>query len=43
MLAGLFELRITHLEDDKLWAEIAAVTEKLGADLKAMFVATALR
>ncbi len=43
VLAGLFELRITHLEDDALWAEIAAVAEKLGADMGALFFGAALR
>ena len=43
VLAGLFELRITHVDDDALWAEIAAVTEKLGGDVGAMFFGTALR
>ena len=43
VLAGLFELRITHLEDDALWAEIAAVAEKLGADMGALFFGVALR
>jgi hypothetical protein len=37
VLAGLFELRITHLEDDVLWAEITAVAEKLGGDAGARF------
>ena len=43
VLAGLFELRITHLEDDALWSEIAAVAEKLGGDVGAMFFGTSLR
>jgi hypothetical protein len=32
VLAGLVELRITHLENDALWDEIAALAEKLGGD-----------
>jgi 4-diphosphocytidyl-2C-methyl-D-erythritol kinase len=43
VLAGLFELWITHLEDDVLWAEIAAVAEKLGGDVGAMFFGAAVR
>ena len=43
VLAGLFELRITHLEDDVLWAEIAVVAEKLGGDVGAMFFGAAVR
>jgi hypothetical protein len=43
VLAGLFELRITHLEDDALWAEIAAIAEKLGGDVGAMVFGAALR
>jgi hypothetical protein len=43
VLAGLFELRITHLDNDALWAEIAAVAEKLGGDTRAMFFGAALR
>jgi hypothetical protein len=39
VLAGLFELRITHLEEDVLWAEIAVVAETLGGDVGAMFSA----
>ena len=41
ILSGLFELRITHLEDDALWVEIAAVAEKLAGDVGAMFFGTA--
>jgi hypothetical protein len=44
VLAGLFELWITHLEDDVvLWADIATVAEKLGGDLGAMFFGAAVR
>ena len=43
VLAGLFELRITYLEDDALWTEIAAVAEKLGGSTRAMFFGAALR
>ena len=43
VLGGLFELRITHLEDNALWAEIALVAEKLGGDVGAMFFGAALR
>ena len=43
ILSGLFELRITHLEDDALWAEIAAVAEKLGGDVGAMFFGAMVR
>jgi hypothetical protein len=38
MLAGLFELRITHLEDDDLCAAIDALALKLGGDPAAMFL-----
>jgi hypothetical protein len=37
ILAGLFELRITHLEDDDLCAAIDALAFKLGGDPAAMF------
>jgi hypothetical protein len=43
LLAGLFELRITHLEDDVLWAQIAVVAEKLGGDVGAMFFGAVVR
>jgi hypothetical protein len=43
VLAGLFELRITHLEDDVLWAEIAVVAQKLGGDAEATFFGAAVR
>jgi hypothetical protein len=43
VLAGLFELRITHVEDDVLWAEIAVVAEKLGGDVEATFFGAGLR
>ena len=33
ILAGLFELRITHLEDDDRCAAIDALAAKLGVDL----------
>jgi hypothetical protein len=43
VLAGPFELRITHLEDDVLWADIATVAEKLGGGVGAMFFGSAVR
>jgi hypothetical protein len=43
VLAGIFELRITHLEDDVLWGEIAVVAEKLGGDVGAMFFGAVVR
>ena len=37
VLSGLFELRITRLEDDDLCAVIDALAVKLGGDPSAMF------
>jgi hypothetical protein len=37
VLAGLFELRITHLEDTVRCGAIDALAEKLGGDPSAMF------
>ena len=37
ILAGLFELRITRLEDDALCAAIDALAARLGGDPGAMF------
>jgi hypothetical protein len=37
ILAGLFELTITHAEDDDKRAEIKALVRKLGGDPEAMF------
>jgi hypothetical protein len=37
VLAGLFELRITCLENDDACARIDFLVEKLGGDRKAMF------
>jgi hypothetical protein len=37
VLAGLFELRITHLEVEWLWEEITALAEKLGGYSSEMF------
>jgi len=39
VLAGLFELRITRLEDDDLCAAIDALAAKLGGAPDAMFFA----
>jgi len=36
-LAGLFELRITHLENESRCADIEGLVEKLGGDPEAMF------
>ena len=37
ILAGLFELTITYVEDDDLRWECKALVEKLGGDPDAMF------
>jgi hypothetical protein len=37
LLLGLFELRITHLENDARWDAITALAAKLGGDPAAMF------
>jgi hypothetical protein len=37
ILAGRFELRITHIEDDDLCAAIDALALKLGGDQAAVF------
>jgi hypothetical protein len=37
VLAGLFELRITHLENDEKVAAVKALAEKLGGNRNAMF------
>jgi hypothetical protein len=37
ILAGLFELTITHVEDDAKREEIKALARKLGGDPDAMF------
>jgi hypothetical protein len=37
VLSGLFELRITHLENDARCAAIDALAVKLGGDPSAMF------
>jgi hypothetical protein len=37
VLAGLFELRISHLEDDERCAEIDVLAAKLSGDPSAMF------
>jgi len=42
VLAGLFELRITHLENDVLWDAISALAGKLGGDSSAMFFGAGL-
>jgi len=39
VLSGLFELRITRLEDDDQWGAIDALAVKLGGDPGAMFFA----
>jgi hypothetical protein len=39
VLAGLFELRITHLEVESLWNEATALAERLGGDPSEMFFA----
>ena len=39
VLAGLFELRITYLEDDEKVARITELAVKLGGDPGAMFFA----
>jgi len=43
LLAGLFELRITHLENDSRCATIDALAAKLGGDTDAMFFGARLR
>jgi hypothetical protein len=37
ILCGLCGLRLTSLENDRLWNEIGDVAEKLGGDRSAMF------
>jgi hypothetical protein len=37
ILCGMFELRLTSLENDRLWNEIGDPAEKLGVDRSAMF------
>jgi hypothetical protein len=37
VLAGLFELRITHLENDEMWERTTILAEKLHGGRTAMF------
>ena len=37
ILAGLFELRLTCIENERTWAEIGNLAEILGGDRSAMF------
>ena len=37
VLAGLFELRLTCLENEQTWNAIGDLAEKLGGDRSAMF------
>jgi hypothetical protein len=37
ILAGLFELRITHLESAEMWERTTVRAERLGGNSEAMF------